>query len=270
MIIDFRNRPPFGEFKNSFLFTDEAVEKYCRKFDVEHTEAVKQLSMELYEQEKKEAEIEIVVMQGNKREMGSIVELLDGKKYFAFAGLSINDPWQENEDYVNRHIIGGKFSGIMLIPSFDGILVDDQKLWPMYEKCQKENIPLMVFSGGNSKINYAENNPIHVDNVAVAFPELKLIVGHACWPYAQEMCGVGYKRSNVYLSPDIYMFRSAGYHDYAMAASYHLRDRFLFATSYPQVPMKMMVQWYKECGIRQEVWHKIFYENAAKILGLDI
>lgn len=54
MIIDFRNRPPYGAFKKSFLFTEEAVKRYCSKFDVEHTEAVKQLSMELYEKEKHE------------------------------------------------------------------------------------------------------------------------------------------------------------------------------------------------------------------------
>ena len=63
MIIDFRNRPPYGRFKESFLFQQEAVEKYGVKFDVAHTIAVEQRSMALYEQEKQEAGIDIAVMQ---------------------------------------------------------------------------------------------------------------------------------------------------------------------------------------------------------------
>lgn len=139
---------------------------------------------------------------------------------------------------------------------------------PIYEECQAQNIPVMIFSGGNSRINYAENNPIHVDNIAKNFPSLSLIVGHGCWPYVQEMCGVAYKRENVYVCPDLYMFRTPGYQDFVTAANWHLCERFLFATGYPQVPLNLMVEWYHTCGIRPEGLDNIFYHNAARLLKM--
>ena len=270
MIIDFRNRPPYGAFKKSFLFTEEAVKRYCSKFDVEHTEAVKQLSMELYEKEKEEAGITSVVIQGTKAQNKDIQELIDRYpgEYFGFAMIDLKDNEAESEAIIDQYVVEGNMSGVSMIPSFAGLLVDDENLFPIYEKCNEIGCPVMVFSGGNSLINYKENEPIHIDNVAKTFPELKIIVGHACWPFVQEMCGVAYKRENVYLCPDLYMFRSAGYQDFATAASWHLRDRFLFATSYPQVPMNMMVDWYRSCGIREGVLDNIFYENAARLLRI--
>ncbi len=270
MIIDFRNRPPYGRFKESFLFQQEAVEKYGVKFDVAHTIAVEQRSMALYEQEKQEAGIDIAVMQGTKAQNPDMVELVEKYlgKYYAFAALDLNDTLEESLLVIERYVLNGSCSGISMIPSFASYLVDDEQLWSLYEKCEREKILLMIFSGGNSRINYAENNPIHVDNIAKQFPNLQMIIGHGCWPYVQEMCGVAYKRENVYLCPDLYLFRTPGYQDFVTAANWHLRYRFLFATSYPQVPLKLMVEWYQTCGIRPEVLENIFYKNAADLLKI--
>lgn len=84
----------------------------------------------------------------------------------------------------------------------------------------------------------------------------------------QEMCGVAYKRENVYVCPDLYLFRTPGYQDFVTAANWHLRERFLFATGYPQVPLNLMVEWYHTCGIRPEVLDNIFYHNAARLLKM--
>lgn len=270
MIIDFRNRPPYQLFKDSFLFEEEAVIKYCSKFGVEHTEAAKEKSMQLYELEKKAAGIDIAVIQGTKKQNDSIVSIVEKYpgSYYGFATVDLNESVDECLETIDRYVLQGPLSGVSMIPSFADMLVDDEKLFPIYEKCQQINYPLMVFSGGNSKIDYKENEPIHVDNVAKLFPKLTLIVGHACWPFVQEICGLAYKRENVYLCPDLYMFRSPGYSDFAIAASWHLKDRFLFATSYPQVPMDLMVDWYNTCGIRDEVLENIFCKNARKLLKL--
>lgn len=117
-------------------------------------------------------------------------------------------------------------------------------------------------------INYKETEPIHVDNITKAFLNLKIIIEHACWPFIQEMCGVADKRENVYLYLDLYMFRGADYQDFAAASSGHLRDRFLFVTSYPLMLMKTMVEWSLSCGVREDMLAKDAYDNATCLLGL--
>lgn len=272
MIIDFRNRPPYGKFKESFLFQQKAVDQYCVKFAVDHTEAAKQKSMELYEHEKLAAGIDVAVIQGTKTQNDDIEALIAmwPGKYYGFAALDLYDSWEGSSALIERYVGEGLCSGVSMIPSFADCLVDDERILPIYEKCQAEQIPVMIFSGGNSRTNYEENKPIHVDNVARLFPKLQVIVGHGCWPYVQEMCGVAYKRENIYLCPDLYMFRTPGYQDFVTAANWHLRERFLFASSYPQVPLDLMVKWYHTCGICPEVLDNIFYKNAAKILNITL
>ena len=271
MIIDFRNRPPYGRFKESFLFQQEAVEKYGVKFDVAHTIAVEQRSMALYEQEKQEAGIDIAVMQGTKAQNPDMVELVEKYlgKYYAFAALDLNDTLEESLLVIERYVLNGSCSGISMIPSFASYLVDDEQLWSLYEKCEREKILLMIFSGGNSRINYAENNPIHVDNIAKQFPNLQMIIGHGCWPYVQEMCGVAYKRENVYLCPDMYLVNAPGYRDYIDAANHFLTKKMTFGSAYPLLAIKDAKEFYLHCGIKEHILPDILYHNIAQALKLE-
>ena len=115
-------------------------------------------------------------------------------------------------------------------------------------------------------LNY--NEPYRIEEIAVAFPDLKLVVCHAGWPFVQEMIHVAYFRKNVYLVPEMYMVNCAGAQDYIAAANYMLQDKIILGSAYPILSMKENVA-YVRSKVRAEVWSKISYQNAARVLGLE-
>ena len=77
--------------------------------------------------------------------------------------------------------------------------------------------------------------PVHIQRVAMQFPQVPIVVPHAFWPWVTEGCGVAFQNSNVYLVPDFYGYipNSPGAEEYVKAANYYLGYRLLFASSYP-------------------------------------
>ena len=94
------------------------------------------------------------------------------------------------------------------------------------------------------------------------------LVRHACWPWVTEVCGVAYRRQNVYLIPDAYGVRHPGYTHWVEAANTYLADRLLFGTAFPIVPLKPMVDAFRSLPFRDDVREKVEYKNAARLLNL--
>jgi hypothetical protein len=280
MIIDFRLRPPYGSYLQTIMYRDPEFCKvnFYNKMGMYQPESAKQHSMELMLQEMDEAGITKAVIPGRKANprMGvvdnkDIVELVEKypDRFIGFPGIDPTDAEQAINE-IEELVIKGPCTGIVMEP---GVLVkpmysDDERIYPIYEKCQEENIPVILMNGGNAGPDVSYSMPIYVDHIAVAFPKLKLIISHGGWPWVTEMLHVAWRRTNVYVSPDMYMVNVPGWQDYVTAANYILKDRFLFATSYPFVPFKDGIEYFKKCGVKEELLPDLMYNNAAQLLGL--
>ena len=51
------------------------------------------------------------------------------------------------------------------------------------------------------------------------FPDLRIVVSHGNWPWVSEILHVAFRRPNVYLSPDMYLYNMPGMDDYLRAAN---------------------------------------------------
>jgi len=87
----------------------------------------------------------------------------------------VADPGDEFKKY-----IGMGARGLKLYPSYNYFYPNARELYPVYEIAEKSELPVLVHTGSSifqgSKIKYAE--PIHLDEVAVDFPGLKLLMAH--------------------------------------------------------------------------------------------
>lgn len=111
--------------------------------------------------------------------------------------------------------------------------------------------------------------PVPLDDVLGAFPRLKIGLAHGGWPFVNEMCQMAVNRGNLYLAPDFYMIESPGQEDYVRGANYLLKDRLMFASAYPLMPLKESAEYYINSGIKEEILPNIMYKNAAAFLGLQ-
>jgi len=79
---------------------------------------------------------------------------------------------------------------------------------------------------------------------------------------------VAFRRPNVFLSPDMYLFDLPGSDDYVKAADTYLADQFIYASAYPFTPLRDYAERFLKLPIRPESMQKVLYDNAARILKL--
>ena len=100
--------------------------------------------------------------------------------FIPFASL---DPTSDPDPVstLERCVSGMDFRGLKLYPSYQHFFPNDPSVYPIYEKAQEFDIPVMFHTGTsvyrNSKVKFAD--PIHLDEVAADFPELKIIMAHS-------------------------------------------------------------------------------------------
>jgi predicted TIM-barrel fold metal-dependent hydrolase len=73
------------------------------------------------------------------------------------------------------------FQGLKLYPPYQQYFPNENIVYPLYEEAQTLNIPVMIHTGSSifrgSRLKYA--NPMLLDDVAVDFPDLKIIMAHS-------------------------------------------------------------------------------------------
>lgn len=183
-------------------------------------------------------------------------------------GNVYHDAFQELE---RAHRLG--LRAVFIEPGHSpGCDLDDRRLYPFYEKCVELNMTLMPQTSGPTggrNIDYA--HPRHIDQIADDFPTLRIIAGHACYPYIREAIIVAARRENVYVSPDSYLF-DMGTQDWITAVNsnhYGVSDRFLFGTAYPAVALKPYMERFFALPWNKDVLPKILYQNALRAFDLE-
>ena len=82
-----------------------------------------------------------------------------------------------------------------------------------------------------------------------------------------EIIGVAFRYANVTLVPDMYIFQPAG-RLYVDAANGALSHQIAFGSSFPFRAMAQSINDYKKLDFRDGVRDKLFFTNAARLLGL--
>ncbi len=278
-IIDFRVRVPYKSIKDTYLFDND---NYAQTFGGHWQASAAQKSMDLLLEEMNAWQIVKGVVPTRKLYHMNNYDLIDLLSEYPdrFIGVPNIDPLDGEMALkeIDELVTNGPCQAIILESGIAGMGIgattnaecltdNDPRIYPIYEKCQNEHIPVL-FTCSSLAYPYCDSNiPNHIDQVAHDFPQLQMVICHGGWPWVQSMCGVAVKRANVWLSPDIYMINAPGYRDYFDAANYMLQDRFLFGSAYPGMSMKICIDFCQE-HLRPEVLEKFMYDNAAKLLSL--
>jgi len=159
--------------------------------------------------------------------------------------------------------------GLKVLPHLVELRPNDREMYPLYEEAQILGIPVLFHSGtqfhAGTKIKYCR--PIDIDEVAVDFPELKLIIAHFGWPWYEEAMAVCQRNPNVF-------FNIAGWaprHIPEFVIRYMdrvLKDKALFGSDYPLLSRTRIVKELGEIELKEETRARLYHQNARTVLGL--
>lgn len=92
-----------------------------------------------------------------------------------------------------------EMKGLKFHPT-SGFYPNDKACYPLYERCQDLNLPVIVHTGpifSPLKSKFAK--PIYLDDVAADFPDLTLIAAHLGYGWWEEAMFLAMNKSNIYL-----------------------------------------------------------------------
>ncbi len=156
-----------------------------------------------------------------------------------------------------------------LLPSDVELYPNDELMYPLYEKALELEIPVIIHTGQifdpGTKLKYS--NPIFVDDVAVDFPSLKLIVSHFGWPWMEEAIAIVQRNTNVYFdisgwAPRYLPKLLIDYMDGPLS------DKALFGTDFPLISWERVVSELRALPLKESTKEKVFGENAKRLLNL--
>jgi predicted TIM-barrel fold metal-dependent hydrolase len=166
--------------------------------------------------------------------------------------------------------------GFKFHPSIQAFAPNDRLAYPLYEAIEELGVPALFHTGqtgigagvpGGGGIRLKYSDPMLVDDVAVDFPELRIILAHPSFPWQDEALAVATHKPYVYIdlsgwSPKYFPPQLVRY------ANTLLKDKVLFGSDYPVITPDRWLADFEKLDIKPEVRPRILKDNAARLLGL--
>jgi len=179
---------------------------------------------------------------------------------------------REARDLVDNYGVKGfKFHGIA-----QNAHPADRMAYPIYEVIAEYKLPAIFHTGhsgmgtgmrggGGMRLKYGE--PMLIDDVAVDFPDMKIILAHPSWPWVDQSLSMALHKDNVFIdlsgwSPKYFPKQVIQY------ANTQLKHKMMFGSDFPLIHPDKWIATAQEVGFREEVMPLILKDNAAKVLGL--
>lgn len=182
---------------------------------------------------------------------------------------SINPSTTSNpEKVLDKCVNDMGFKGLKLYPPYQHFFPNDKRVYPLFERAVEFNIPIMFHTGSsiykNSKLKYAD--PMHLDEVAADFPDLKIVMAHSgrgFW-YDQAFF-LSRIHKNLYM--EISGLPPKKLLEYFPEFEKNA-DKIIFGSDWPGVKsIKGNIDALCFLGLKETSIKKILYDNAKKILS---
>ena len=175
-----------------------------------------------------------------------------------------------------RRLVDAGARGFKLHPPLQQFWPNDRAIYPYYEALEATRLPVVFHTGhsgigtgarGGGGIRLKYGAPMPIDDVAVDFPDMTIVLAHPSFPWQDEAISICLHKPNVYIdlsgwSPKYFPPQLVQY------ANTQLRRKVLFGSDYPLITPDKWLAEFEKLPIRDEVRPLILRENAIKMLGL--
>lgn len=201
-------------------------------------------------------------------------------KLIGFLSVHPHDPHCLEE--MERSVSDLGLRGVKLGPNYQNFDPLGADAFRVYARAQELRLPI-VFHTGTSPVQMADldyAHPRHFDRVAIAFPELKMVLAHMAHPWQETTIAVIRKHPNVYADISALFYRPWSFYNcMRLAEEWGILPKLLFGTDYlvstPQENMDALRN--PNCilegthlpRISEAAMEEIIYRDSLSLLGLE-
>jgi uncharacterized protein len=187
------------------------------------------------------------------------------------------DPWRGKAGARDaERLIQAGARGFKFHPLTQGFYANERRFYELYEVIAAAKVPALFHTGqtavgqgapGGGGVHLKYGNPMFLDDVAVDFPDMPIIMAHPSFPWQDEAISVALHKQQVFIdlsgwSPKYFPPQLVQY------ANTLLKNKVLFGSDHPMITTDRWLSDVEQAGFREEVMPLILKENAAKLLGL--
>ncbi|HJN87529.1 MAG: amidohydrolase family protein [Dehalococcoidia bacterium] len=189
--------------------------------------------------------------------------------FIGFSGADPNKGYDAVKD-LERDVKEYDFRALYLQPMESGVPIDDRRHYPLYTRACDLDIPVFVACSVhyNNRVPLDVQSPYRVDQVAVDFPDLKIVLRHALFPWIWEIAAVMMRHPNMYM--EISSFRHKYIHpEWIRYIDSMFPDRTVYGLGHPFSTPKQNIEEFGEVPLKPETKNKILYETSPKLLRFE-
>ncbi|MFZ3582879.1 amidohydrolase family protein [Loktanella sp. DJP18] len=166
--------------------------------------------------------------------------------------------------------------GFKFHPTMQGFYPNDRSAYPLIEAIADEGAITLFHTGqtgvgsgmrGGMGMRLKYSNPMHLDDLAVDFPDMPIIAAHPSFPWQEEALAVAQHKPNVYIdlsgwSPKYFPPILVQY------CNSILQDKMLFGSDWPAITPDRWLADFEKLEMKPHVIPKILKDNARRLLKL--
>ncbi len=162
------------------------------------------------------------------------------------------------------------FRGLRIVPWLWGLPPDDRRYYPLYAECVELDVPFCLQVGHTGPLmSSAPGRPIpHLENVALEFPELRIVAGHIGAPWTQEIISLARKFPNLYIDTSAYVPKRfpADFVEFLRGRG---ARKVMFGSNYPMLTPAACLEGLDALGLADEALALYLHGNARRVFQLD-
>ena len=152
-------------------------------------------------------------------------------------GFASCDPTQPEYMAELEHAVEDlRLQGVKMGPIYAGFDPRDARCGPVYRYCQTRGLPILFHSGTTFRREapLGFSRPWLLDEVAMQYPDLRMVLAHLGHPFYDECLAVIRKHPHVYADISALYYRPWQFYNMMiLAQEYHVTHKLLFGTDYP-------------------------------------
>jgi len=162
------------------------------------------------------------------------------------------------------------FRALRIVPWVWGLPPDDRRYYPLYAECIELDVPFCLQVGHTGPLMSSEpGRPIpYLENVALEFPELRIVAGHIGAPWTQEIISLATKFPNLYIDTSAYKATRfpSDFVDFMRGRG---ARKVMFGSNYPMLTASACLEGVAALGLSEEVKQLYLSENARRVFKLE-
>ena len=173
-------------------------------------------------------------------------------------------------------------AGVKLGPVYAGFDPRASICDPVYQYCQESGVPILFHTGTtfNHAAPLAYSRPWLFDEVAIRYPELRMVLAHVAHPFSEECLVVIRKHPHVYADISALFYRPWQFYNTLIAAQeYRVTHKLLFGTDYPFAKALESIQGLREVNhiignsglphVSEAAIGEILERDSLSLLGIN-